>query len=146
MRRLQNLVLVLWAVALLLFVAFNWELSLRLVEVRYLFVQVEVHLLLWLLLGAFAVPLLLRILGATETTTTRRRSEKELHVVKARAYDGLSGEFSRLGEQLQERLEGYVKNLAKPDGPAGEAPAGNGADQEPPPPTEKPKGGKAKGA
>lgn len=111
MKRFQTFFLALWAVALFLFVAFNWQLVRRVVEIDYLFMEFEVQLLLWFTAAAFAVPLVMRLLSATENSGNRKRSEKELYLAKANAYDGLSGEFTRLGEQLRVNLEGQLKTL-----------------------------------
>ncbi len=111
MKRFQTFFLALWAVALFLFVAFNWQLVRRVIEIDYLFMEFEVQLLLWFTVAAFAVPLVMRLLSATENSGNRKRSEKELYLAKANAYDGLSGEFTRLGEQLRVNLEGQLKNL-----------------------------------
>lgn len=111
MKRFQTFFLALWAVALFLFVAFNWQLVQRGFEIDYLFMEFEVQLLLWFTVAAFAVPLVIRLLSATENSGNRKRSEKELYLAKANAYDGLSGEFTRLGEQLRVNLEGQFKTL-----------------------------------
>jgi len=110
MNRIQNLIVVVWALALLLFVAFNWSLINRVVDISYLFMDFQVKVLLWLSFLGLAVPVSLRLIAAFFARTSQRRSEKELTSVKSKAYDGLTSEFDRLGEKLSEKLENQIKD------------------------------------
>ena len=111
MSRLQNLIMVLWGLALVLFIAFNWSLVNRVVDVSYLFMDFQVKILLWLSLLGFAVPLSFRILTSLFTRNVQRKSEKEITSIKSKAYDGLTGEFDRLGEKLESRINDRLASM-----------------------------------
>ena len=120
MNRLQNLILILWGLALLLFIAFNWSLVNRVVDINYMFIDLQIKLLLWLALLGFAVPLGLRIISSLTLRTTQRRTEKEISSIKSKAYDGLTTEFSRLGEKLEGQLSTQLQSIAKAQPTPGE--------------------------
>ena len=120
MNRLQNIILIVWALLLALFVAFNWQLVNRIVDIEFLWMSFQIQLLLWLILLGFALPLALRLINGMNTHTTQRKKEKEISSIKSKAFDGLSGEFEKLGERLQDKLIGRIHNLydefkAKPE-------------------------------
>ena len=112
MNRLQNLIVIIWGLALLLFIAFNWDLVNRDVDISFLFMDFQVSsLLMWLALPAFLVPLVLRLISSAMQTTIVRRTEKEISSIKSKAYDGLSSEFTRLGEKLEGQLNSQLKSI-----------------------------------
>ena len=117
MNRLQNLILTLWGVALLLFIAFNWSLINRVVDITYLFMDFQVRVLMWLSVLGFGVPLALRLMGSFSLRTTQRKTEKEISAIKSKAYDGLSSEFTRLGEKLEGQLNNQLQSIAKAQTP-----------------------------
>ena len=129
MNRLQNIVLAIWAVLLLLFVAFNWQMAWRPVEVVFLFTQFNIPVLLWLVLGGVAVAAVLRVLAELDFRTRRRRTDKELHDIKAKAFDGLTGEFDKMVAKLQDQLGERIETLlgdhpsGKSDDPGASPPA-----------------------
>ena len=112
MNRLQNLILIFWGLALLLFVAFNWSLINRVVDFSYLFMDFHGKILLWLSLLGFAVPLALRLMGSVTLRTTQRKTEKEISSIKSKAFDGLSTEFTRLGEKLEGQLNNQLQSIS----------------------------------
>jgi hypothetical protein len=111
MNRLQNLVLVIWAVVLLLFVAFNWQMIWKPVDVVFLFMDFNLSLLLWLVLAGFGVALLLRVLASGAVRTGRRRAEKEIHMIKAKAFDGVTDEFERMVNDVKKHLDERIRSL-----------------------------------
>ena len=111
MNRVENLLLVVWTVVLLLLVAFNWRLFLEPVGFSYLFFDLQLRLYLWLILGAFAMPLTLRLMAGLSSRTSQRRSEREINLIKAKAFDGLAGDFETMVKQLQENLENRIREV-----------------------------------
>ena len=111
MNRVENLLLVAWTVVLLLLVAFNWRLVLEPIGFSYLFFDLQLRLYLWLILGAFAMPLTLRLLAGLGSRTSQRRSEREINLIKAKAFDGLAGDFETMVKQLQENLENRIREV-----------------------------------
>ena len=111
MNRVGNLLLVVWTVVLLLVVAFNWRLVLQPTGFSYLFFDLELRLYLWLIVGAFAMPLALWLLAGLSSRTSQRRSEKEINLIKAKAFDGLAGDFENMVKQLQENLENRIREV-----------------------------------
>jgi uncharacterized integral membrane protein len=128
MNRIQNAVLVVWVVLLLLFAAFNWQMVWRPVEIVFLFQEFNMPVILWLILGGIGASGLLRAMSELEVRTRRRRADKEIHAIKAKAFDGLSGEFDKLVSQLQSQLGDRIQTMLGEQG--GEKPA----DGETPPP------------
>ena len=129
MNRLQNAVLVIWVVVLLLFVAFNWQMAWRPVEIVFLFQQIYIPVILWLVLGGIAAAGVLRGLSELEVRARRKRSDKEIHAIKAKAFDGLTREVDKLVSQLQSQLgDRAVENEAP-----GEKPPPAADDEEAPP-------------
>ena len=127
MNRLQNVVLAVWAVLVLLFVAFNWKLIGEQVDVSYLFMDFRVKFYLWMVLVALGVPAALRILAEVDARTKRRRADRELHLIKSKAFDGLTGEFDKMVRQLQEQLGERIHGMLSEHGfdpgpPAAEEP------------------------
>lgn len=123
MNRLQNVVLAVWAVAVLLFVAFNWQLMSTQVDVSYLFMDFRVKVYLWMVLVALGVPAALRILAEVDARTKRRRADRELHLIKSKAFDGLTGEFDKMVRQLQEQLGERIHGMLSEHGIETEPPA-----------------------
>ncbi len=128
MNRIQNAVLVVWVVLLLMFAAFNWQMVWRPVEIVFLFQEFNLPVILWLILGGIGASGVLRALSELEVRTRRRRADKEIHAIKAKAFDGLSGEFDKLVSQLQTQLGDRIQTMLGE--PGGEKPA----DGETPPP------------
>lgn len=130
MNRLQNVVLAIWVVLLLLFVAFNWQMAWRPVEVVFLFTSFNVPVILWLVLGGVAAAALLRILAELDVRTRRRRTDKEIHAIKAKAFDGLTGEFDKMVSKLQDQLGERIQSML------GEQPPKTDDDPGAPPPAQ----------
>ena len=128
MSRFQNAVFVVWVVLLLLFGAFNWQMVLRPVEIVFLFQGFNLPVLLWLILGGIGATAVLRAFSEIEVRTRRKRADKEIHAIKAKAFDGLSGEFDKLVSQLQSQLGDSIQSML------GEHGGGKPADGETPPP------------
>ena len=129
MNRFQNAVLVVWVVVLLLFVAFNWQMVWRPVEIVFLFQQIYIPVILWLVLGGIAAAGVLRGLSELEVRSRRKRSDKEIHAIKAKAFDGLTREVDKLVTQLQSQLgDRAVENEA----PAEKPPPAKDDDDAPP--------------
>ncbi|MCZ6843087.1 MAG: hypothetical protein O7G32_09685 [SAR324 cluster bacterium] len=132
MNRFQTLLLAIWAVLLTLFVAFNWQLMGTEVMVAYLFMEFNIRLYMWLVVVAFGVPVLLRLLSGLDTRTRKKRSDRELHLIKSKAFDGLTGEFDKMLRQLQDQLDGRIRSMLAEHG----AISGKSTDAETPQPEE----------
>ncbi len=111
MSRLQNLILVLWGVVLLLFAAFNWQLIWEPEQIVFLFMDFEFSLLLWLVVSAFAVALVLRLLAGVGNRTNLRKADKEINSIKARAFDGVSGEFDKLVREMKDHVDERIERI-----------------------------------
>ena len=126
MNRIMNAVLVVWVVVLLLFVAFNWQLVWRPVDVVFLFQEFSMPILLWLVLGGTGTAIALRLLADLEMRAKRRRADKEIQATKAQAFDNLTSEFDKMMSQLQTQLGDRIQSLL------GGQPAAPAAEGEPP--------------
>ena len=111
MNRVGNLLLVVWTVVLLLLVAFNWQDVWTPQTISYMFVDFQFHLLAWLIVGAFAMPLALWLMAGLSSRTSQRRSDREINLIKAKAFDGLAGDFENMVKQLQENLENRIREV-----------------------------------
>jgi hypothetical protein len=111
MNRLQNLLLLVWLLFLLLLALFNWPLVSRTESIGFLFMKFDGAWGLWLLFLGAAVPLLLRLIGWSETRSLSHRTSSELTRLKAKAFDERSGELERFAKSLQERLEQSIRSL-----------------------------------
>jgi uncharacterized integral membrane protein len=134
MNRLQNVVFAVLVVLLLLFAAFNWQLVWRPVEVVFLFQDFSVRIILWLILGGIVGGGVLRALAEVDFRTRRRRADKEIHLIKSRAFDGLTGEFDKMVHQLQDQLGERIQSMLSERG------VGKEADAAAPDPPEDPDG------
>lgn len=134
MNRLQNVVFAVWVVLLLLFAAFNWQLVWRPVEVVFLFQEFSARIILWLILAGLLAGGVLRALAEVDFRTRRRRADKEIHMIKSRAFDGLTGEFDKMVQQLQEQLGERIQSMLSERGTEKER------DSAAPPPPEDPDG------
>lgn len=137
MNRLQNAVFVVWVVVLLLFVAFNWQMVWRPVTVVFLFQEFSMPIILWLVLGGVAAAGVLRAMAELEARTRRKRADKEIHAVKAKAFDGMTGEFDKLVANLQTQLGDRIQTMLGGQGAEKEtmeeAPKPAKEDEDPPP-------------
>ena len=122
MNRIMNAVLVVWVVVLLLFVAFNWQLVWRPVDVVFLFQEFSMPILMWLVLGGTGTAVALRLLADLEMRAKRRRADKEIQATKAKAFDNLTAEFDKMMGQLQTQLSDRIQALlgGQPAAPAAE--------------------------
>jgi len=111
LRRLQNLLLLAWALVLLLFLAFNWSLVWREIPIRYLFMDVPLQPFLWLLVGGLGVAGALRVLAAMEERALRRHAEREVNRIKAEALDAHTREVEQIAERVHQRLEQKLPQL-----------------------------------
>ena len=93
--------------------------------------------MLWLILGGIGAAGVLRALSGLEARTRRKRADKEIHAIKAKAFDGLSGEFDKLVSKLQTQLGDRIQSLLgehSGEKPAeGETPPPEKDDEEAPP-------------
>lgn len=134
MNRLQNLVLVIWGIILLLLVAFNWQMIWKPVDLVYLFMDFKLRLILWLVVAGFGVPLALRLIAAMTIGSSRRRADKEISVIKAKAFDGVTGEFERLVNEVKAHVDERIRSIRGPEAPeAGDAKPVVEAEPEKPP-------------
>ncbi len=111
MSRLQNVLLVVWGAVLLGLIASNWRAVWAPLEVTFLFVSFDSRLVLWLMVGAFALPLLFRWLASRDRGAARREAEAQVERIKSQAFDDRGGDLDRMMEQLRERLEAAVNGL-----------------------------------
>lgn len=109
MSRIQNYILFLWIVSLLFFIAFNWQVFWSDSTVNYMFMQFQLQPFLWLVLAGIGVPVALRVFSTLEARNKETRTEKEFDLLRARAFDGLSGEFQKLSSQLEKTLEDQIQ-------------------------------------
>lgn len=130
MKRFQNVILVLWALLLILFYAFNWEYAWRPQRFDFLFMELQMRLVFWLGIGGFAIALVVRLLGGVETSGVKRRSSQSLDQLSARLHETRSREL----EELVERVETRFKSMLSLDSPsqqeAGEEKNGKNQDKD----------------
>jgi len=116
MKRIQNLLLVLWTLAMLLFMAFNWSLIISVVEMNYLFMTFQVRVVLWLALAGLGAPILFRFIGSLDTRSTAKRSEKEISEIKSKAYDNLVTEFHTSMNEIKEKITAKINEISASGG------------------------------
>lgn len=137
MNRIQNALLVVWVVVLLLFVAFNWQMVWRPQDVVFLFQEFTMPIMMWLVLGGIAAAGTLRVLSEMEVRTRRRRADKEIHAIKSKAFDSLTGEFEKMMSQMQNQLGERIETMlggqaaASGDTAGSPPPAKDGGDSTP---------------
>jgi len=111
MRRIQNILLVLWVLLAVVLGLFNRELLTRTEPVGLLFMRFELAWALWLLAAAAAFPVLMWLLAWTEARVLRRRSSAELQRLKAKAFDEHGGDLERFAKSVQDRVINGVRDL-----------------------------------
>jgi hypothetical protein len=127
MRRIQNILLVLWVLLAIVSGLFNRELLTRTEPVKLLFMEFQLPWALWLLIAAGAFPLLMWLLSRAESRRLRRRAGAELQRLKARAFDEHGGDLEQFARRVQERVINGVRDLlsrapgaaSMPDAPKG---------------------------
>ncbi len=107
MRSLQNIILVLWAVVLLLFLAFNWQLVWRPLDFNILFMDFQMRLLFWPNVVALVAAAFMSLLGAMETRSLQRRMSQSMDKLSAHVHSERSKEL----EELLGRVEGRFKEM-----------------------------------
>jgi hypothetical protein len=125
MRRIQNILLVLWVLLAVALGLFNWGLLSRSEPVRFLFTEFELRWGLWLVALAGFFPVLMRLLAWTESRLVQRRSMAELQRLKAKAFDEHGGDLEMLARNVQERVVNGVRDLLSRSG-SGSASAPSG--------------------
>ena len=107
MKRLQHVILALWAVLLVLFFAFNWSYIWRPVQLNFLFMDLNLRIVFWLGLGSLVSALVLHLLGLMESGGLRRRMSQSMDQLSAQVHAARSKEL----EELLERVETRFRNL-----------------------------------
>ena len=105
MKRLQTYLLLVWTVFTVLFLIFNWDLAWRPTTVTLLFVDFDVALVFWLVVGTLLLALLLRWMSVLGARAFSRRMDHLLDQVKSEAHVQRSAELEGLIERLEDRLK-----------------------------------------
>ncbi|MBI3993245.1 MAG: hypothetical protein HY342_08220 [Candidatus Lambdaproteobacteria bacterium] len=108
MKRLQHIILALWAVLLVLFFAFNWSYVWRPVQFNFLFMEFNLRIVFWIGLGSLVTALVLHLLSMLESGGLRRRMSQSMDQLSAQVHAARSRELEELLERVEHRFRSML--------------------------------------
>lgn len=116
LNRIQNYLLVAWALIAALLLVFNWGMAWRATSVNFLFMTFSLPLVFWLIVAPLLVGVLLHILGLLALRGAGRRTQHLLAEVRADTHAKRGEELENLIGRLEQRLKALTSDQGQAAG------------------------------
>ena len=120
LNRIQNYLLVAWALIVALLLVFNWGMAWRAASINFLFMTFSLPLVFWLIVAPLLAGVVLHMLNLLSLRAAGRRTQQQLAEVRADAHARRGEELESLIGRLEQRLKALTSDQGQASADSGE--------------------------